>query len=40
MATAPLREPAPRAIADRLADLDMDLRAIALELAGGRLKAD
>lgn len=39
-ATAPLREPAPPAIGDRLADLGADVWAIALELASGRLKAD
>lgn len=39
-ATAPLREPAPPAIGDRLADLGADVWAIALELASGRLKAE
>lgn len=40
LATAPLREPAPPAITDRLTDFGADVWAIALELAGGRLKAD
>jgi colicin import membrane protein len=40
VASAPLREPAPPAIADRLAELGAEAWAIALELAGSRLKAD
>jgi colicin import membrane protein len=40
VATAPLREPAPLAIAERLADLGADVWTIALELAGRRLKAN
>jgi colicin import membrane protein len=40
VASVPLREPAPQAIADRLAELGVDVWAIALELANARLKAD
>jgi chromosome segregation ATPase len=36
----PLREPAPPAIAERLADLGAELWALALELANGRLAAE
>jgi hypothetical protein len=38
--TAPFRELAPPAIAERLTELGADVWAIALELAGACLKAD
>lgn len=37
---APLREPAPQAVADRLAELGADVWAVALELANTRLAAE
>ncbi|EFP3693980.1 KfrA [Salmonella enterica subsp. enterica serovar Schwarzengrund] len=39
-AAAPLREPAPQAVADRLAELGSDLWTIALDLANARLAAE
>lgn len=39
-ATAPLREPAPQAISERLDVLGAELWSVALELANSRLKAD
>jgi hypothetical protein len=40
ISTAPFREPAPPAIAERMTELGADVWAIALELAGACLKAD
>ena len=37
---APLREPAPQAVADRLAEVGAELWAIALELANARLSSE
>ena len=39
-AAAPLREPAPQAVADRLAELGSDLWTIALDLANARLAVE
>ncbi len=39
-AAAPLREPAPQAVADRLAELGADVWAVALDLANAELEAD
>mgnify|MGYP000931500457 FL=1 len=39
-AAAPLREPAPQAVADRLAELGADVWAVALDLANARLAVE
>lgn len=39
-AAAPLREPAPKAVADRLAELGADVWAVALDLANARLAVE
>lgn len=39
-AATPMREPAPQAVAERLAELGAEVWAIALELANGRLAAE
>ncbi len=39
-AAAPLREPAPQAVVDRLAELGADVWAVALEMANNRLAAE
>jgi len=37
---SPLREPAPQALAERITELGMDIWAVALDLANGRLAAE